>query len=77
MKWLEKLLAFAACWIIALWPSALLAQSQDIAMADELRASGKIYVVVAVVLVILLGLLFYLFTTDRRLTKLEKETQAR
>ncbi len=45
--------------------------TNDVEMADEMRSSGKIYVVVAVVAVILIGLLFYLFTMDRRLKKME------
>ncbi|HEY0678666.1 MAG TPA: CcmD family protein [Chitinophagaceae bacterium] len=41
-------------------------------MADALRSSGKIYVVVAVVVTILLGLFIYLFRLDRKISKLEK-----
>ncbi|RSK47274.1 CcmD family protein [Hymenobacter rigui] len=44
-------------------------------MADTLRQSGKIYVVVAVITVVLAGLLFFLISLDRRLTRLEKEIQ--
>lgn len=44
-------------------------------MADKMRAEGKIYVVVAVILVVLSGLIFYLFTLDRKLSKLEKQLQ--
>ncbi|MDQ2794074.1 MAG: CcmD family protein [Bacteroidota bacterium] len=43
------------------------------AMADDLRASGKIYVVVAVVAVIVAGLLAYLISLDRKVSRLEKE----
>ena len=42
-------------------------------MATGLRASGKIYVVVAVVVVIIGGLLAYLFTLDRKVSQLEQE----
>jgi len=42
-------------------------------MADALRANGKIYVVVAVVAVIVIGLLLYLISLDRKVSKLEKE----
>lgn len=42
-------------------------------MADGLRANGKIYVVVAVVMVIVGGLLAYLISLDRKVSKLEKE----
>ncbi|MCA8832840.1 CcmD family protein [Hymenobacter pini] len=44
-------------------------------MADALRQSGKIYVVVAVIAVVLAGLLFFLISLDRRLSRLEKEVQ--
>ena len=44
-------------------------------MADTMRSNGRIYVVVAVVLVILLGLILYLIRLDRKITKLEKETK--
>lgn len=52
---------------------ALQAQAQDIPMADEMRANGKIYVVVAVLGVILLGLIIYLISLDRKIKKLEEE----
>ena len=42
-------------------------------MADLLRSNGKIYVVVAVVLIILIGLILYVFRLDRKISKLEKE----
>jgi CcmD family protein len=42
-------------------------------MADVLRSSGKIYVVVATIVIIFIGLAIYLFSIDRRLKKLEKE----
>lgn len=44
----------------------------EISMADQFREDGKIYVVIAVVLVILLGLVIYLFTLDRKISALEK-----
>ena len=42
-------------------------------MADALRANGKIYVVVAVVALIVTGLLLYLITLDRKVSKLEQQ----
>jgi CcmD family protein len=42
-------------------------------MADTMRSNGKIYVVVAVCLTILLGLFLYVFLVDRKISKLEKE----
>ena len=38
---------------------------------ELLRASGKLYVVVAVIAVVFIGLAFYLFWLDRRLKRLE------
>ncbi len=50
------------------------AQKNDTAeMANTFRSSGKIYVVVATVCVIFIGLAIYLFSIDRRLKKIEKE----
>jgi EamA domain-containing membrane protein RarD len=40
--------------------------------SDSLYASDKIYVVVVCAAVILLGLILFLFSIDRRLKKLEK-----
>ena len=39
---------------------------------DFMRSNGKIYVVVAVVVVIVAGLFIYLANLDRKITKLEK-----
>ncbi len=47
--------------------------NQQVEMADAFRADGKIYVVVAVILVILLGLLLYLFLIDRKVTRIENQ----
>ncbi|WP_207420455.1 CcmD family protein [Desertivirga brevis] len=51
----------------------IFAQASDVEMATDLRSSGKIYVVVAVVAVIFIGLVIYLFSIDRRLKKLENQ----
>jgi len=54
--------------------TAVFAQAnQPIEMADEMRSSGKIYVVVAIIAVIFIGLAIYLFSIDRRLKKIERE----
>lgn len=54
--------------------SVLNGAAQDrIEMADVMRSNGKIYVVVAVVGVVLIGLLLYLVTIDRKLTAIEKK----
>ena len=45
----------------------------DVVMADGLRQDGKFWVVIAVVAVVTLGILLYLFLLDRRVSKLEKQ----
>ena len=47
--------------------------AQDTEMADTMRSNGRIYVVVAVLVTILIGLLLYVFRLDRKISKLEKE----
>jgi CcmD family protein len=44
-------------------------------MADTMRSNGRIYVVVAVVVVILIGLVLYLVRLDKKITRLEKENK--
>jgi hypothetical protein len=47
------------------------ASAQDVEMSDALVANGKIYIVVAVLLILLIGLFIYLISLDRRMRKLE------
>ncbi len=47
--------------------------NNDVAMADVMRADGKIYVVVGVVLVIFAVLIFYLIRLERKANKLEQQ----
>lgn len=61
---------------ILLLLSAVTTQAQNtntVQMADEFQKSGKIYVVIATISIIFIGLAIYLFTIDRRLKKIEKE----
>lgn len=57
--------------ILSVFAKLAIAQ-ESIEMADRMRADGKIYVVVAIVATILIGLFIYLFSIERRLNKLEK-----
>lgn len=43
----------------------------NVEMADALRNDGKIWVVVVVILIILIGLFFYLWRLDNRIKKIE------
>lgn len=60
------------CFLLFSCISIIAQESNGIDMATELRSSGKIYVVVAVLAVIFIGLAFYLFSMDNRLKKIEK-----
>jgi CcmD family protein len=51
-------------------------ESNSVEMATGLRSSGKIYVVIAVISVIFIGLAAYLFTIDKRLKKIERENKS-
>jgi len=53
----------------------LIAQAQQVEMATDLRSSGKIYIVVAVLCVLFIGLAIYLFTIDKKVSKIEKGIQ--
>ena len=46
--------------------------TKKVEMADLMRSNGRIFVVVAVMLTILIGLVLYVVRLDRKLTKLEK-----
>jgi len=63
MKKIILLLFFVLCNLVLF--------AQD--MADEMRRNGKIYVVVAVLVAIFIGIIIYLIRLDRKLSKLEKE----
>lgn len=53
-------------------------QAQEVAATADnaglMRSNGRIYVVVAVVVTILLGLFAYVFNLDRKITRLEKNS---
>lgn len=76
---MERLMSFNLIKVLVFFllaPMTMLhAQSSDIPMADTFRAEGKIYVVVAVMLVIFSGLISYLIYIDRKVGKLEKEVK--
>ena len=61
--------SFLFCGILT---NSFLFAQEKVEMADQMRSNGKIYVVVTVCLVILVGLFIYVMTLDRKLTKMEK-----
>ena len=73
---------YSALLLLFCWFTGFVAQAQTnpdtsktekVEMADLLRANGKIYVVVAVLVIILLGLISYVLRLDRKISRLEKE----
>jgi CcmD family protein len=78
-NWLSR--AFALLLPLLLLAGTALAQATAAAdqpeMADALRASGKIYVVVLVIVIIISGLLLYLVRLDRKVSRLEREVEGR
>ncbi len=59
--------------LFTLFSSAVFAQEKSgSGMADEFYKSGRIYVVIATISIIFVGLAIYLFAMDRRLKKIEK-----
>lgn len=54
--------------------TSALAQRPEVEMADTFRRDGKIYVVVAVALIIFLGMIVYLISIERKVKKLEAES---
>ncbi|UPT66227.1 MAG: CcmD family protein [Sphingobacteriales bacterium JAD_PAG50586_3] len=77
MKWISML---SVKKYIALFLSLMVsavAMAQDVAqtpeMADAFRRDGKIYVVIAVVGLVFVGLAVYLVLIDRKVSRLEKQ----
>jgi uncharacterized membrane protein YqgA involved in biofilm formation len=67
MQRLIKNILGAALLLISLSSQA----QSEVEMADGMRAEGKIYVVVAIILIVLGGLVAYLALLDRKVKKLE------
>jgi len=72
MKLLKKIVLLL---FITLNAASAFAQNDTVEMADVMRSNGKIYIVVTICLTILAGLFFYVFTLDRKITRLEKSNK--
>jgi hypothetical protein len=69
-KLLVRFMAIAACMLLS-----CTAFAQEVEMADNMRSNGKIYVVVAVCITILIGLFIYVFMIDRKISRFEKNNE--
>lgn len=47
--------------------------NDKVEMADTMRSNGKIYVVVGVIFILFMGITFYLYRIDKKVSALEKE----
>lgn len=65
---MKQLLLISTAWLMT---TAAWAQTDDVPMADQLRADGKIWVVVVSLVLMLAGFLFYLIRLDGKISKLE------
>lgn len=70
MSMFKKITFFVIMLMISV---AGIAQDKPVAMADTMRSEGRIYVVVAVMLTILAGLIIYVARIDRKISRLEKD----
>ncbi|TXT33663.1 MAG: hypothetical protein FD136_761 [Chitinophagaceae bacterium] len=52
--------------------SSIVAHAQTAPTTDLMRSNGKIFVVMAVVVTILVGLFIYVASIDRKISRLEK-----
>ena len=59
--------------ILFLISSIVVAQPSEIEMADAMLESGKIYVVIAVLCTVFIGLVIYTVMIDIKVSKLEKD----
>jgi len=66
-------------WINSFWCTLFLflintvSAQNTVEMADQFRGEGKIYVVVGVVLIILIGIFITLFSIEKKVKRLEEE----
>lgn len=75
---IKKTLSLVACLSLYLFPLFTMAQSAEAERkytAFDMRSNGKIYVLTACILVIMIGLILYMVRLDRKISQLEKETK--
>jgi hypothetical protein len=70
MKFISRLLSLSFLLLL----STLLFAQEKTGLGSTMRSSGRIYVVIAVIVTILIGLFIYLIRLDRKIGKLEKNS---
>lgn len=59
--------------MLLLMSFSTLLNAQDSLSTNTMRGNGRIYVVIAVILTILIGLVLYIVRLDKKISRLEKE----
>jgi hypothetical protein len=70
-----SLVAFLSLFLLPLFTMAQSAEAERKYTAFDMRSNGKIYVLTACILVIMIGLILYMVRLDRKISQLEKETK--
>ena len=65
---MKKIISF----LVVILTSFNLFAQEEVQMADQMRADGKIWVVVGVIAVVFVGIIAYLVLLDRKISKIEK-----
>ncbi len=60
--------------VFSLLFSTILFAQEKTGLGNTMRSSGRIYVVIAVILTILFGIVLYLVRLEKKIKKFEKET---
>ena len=68
---MTKLFKYLSALLLMLNSFISVAQNNDVQMADTFYQEGKIYVVITILAIVLVGIAVYLFTIERKLKKLE------
>jgi len=71
---MKKILNTIICLLLTVFAIAQDNMQKGNEQPTGLRADGKIYVVIAVVVTILAGLFLYVISLDRKVSKLEKQS---
>jgi len=75
---IKRTLLPLACLFLFLLPLFTMAQATENERkytAFDMRSNGKIYVLTACILVIMIGLIAYMVRLDRKITRVEKESK--
>ncbi|HVZ56145.1 MAG TPA: hypothetical protein VG870_05755 [Chitinophagaceae bacterium] len=69
----QKLISLLTALLLSVVSFAQDSSGKEVEMADQMRSNGRIYVVIAVMLTILAGLILYVVRLDKKIAKWEKQ----